>query len=279
MKMTRLERRYLQRIALDHPYYDTHKPPLTDAEACAIVAANVTMTGKAFVDSVYAKLGMTRPAAETKRFQRLRGIGEQLAVPPIRRIAIAVLAVILLVVFFAATPVGRTIAEDAIRFVVRMFGKGMTITPEENIGSETVPEARADFPLFAYDVSRDEDPREGIAKFTELTGHEPFVLKGLAPEEVYCCPDGSEMLVTVYRTENGGQVYISEMRNLDDTLYITSDSGIQVFRDYKGLYFSVDESGNRAVYVALLPDSVVYVYLKGDVDKEFVLSALLDYAE
>jgi hypothetical protein len=279
MKMTKAEWNYLRKIALDHPFYDTHKLPLTEAEAGAIVAANNTLTGKEFVDSVCGKLGIARPAEEKIRFAWLRGIGEQLAVPPIRRIAIAVLAMILLVVFFAATPVGRTLADEAIHFVVRMFGKEMTITPEEMIGSEAVPEAKPELPSFAYNVSRDEDPREGIAKFIELSGHKPLVLEGLTPEEVYCCPDGSEMLVTIYRTENGGQVYTSEMRSLDDTLYIVSDSGIQVFRDYDGLYFAVDESRNSAVYVALLPDSVVCVYLKGDVDKEFVLSALLDYAE
>ena len=51
MKMTRLEWRYLQRIALDHPYFDTHKLPLTEKEAKAIVKANITMTGREFVDS------------------------------------------------------------------------------------------------------------------------------------------------------------------------------------------------------------------------------------
>ena len=35
MRMTRLEWRYLQKIALDHPYFDTHKLPLTDKEAKA----------------------------------------------------------------------------------------------------------------------------------------------------------------------------------------------------------------------------------------------------
>jgi hypothetical protein len=61
MKMTRLEWRYLQKVALDHPYFDTHKLPLTEKEAKAIVEANNRMTGKEFVDSIYAKLGMTRP--------------------------------------------------------------------------------------------------------------------------------------------------------------------------------------------------------------------------
>ena len=86
MKMTRLEWRYLQGIALDHPYYDTHKPPLSDAEARAIVQANNTMTGREFVDSVYAKLGMVRPVKEKERLAWLRSIGGLFSVPSIRRI-------------------------------------------------------------------------------------------------------------------------------------------------------------------------------------------------
>ena len=76
MKMTRLEWRYLQRIALDHPYFDTHELPLTEQEAKAIVEANVTMTGREFVDSVYEKLGIVRPKEEKKRLVWLRSIGE-----------------------------------------------------------------------------------------------------------------------------------------------------------------------------------------------------------
>ena len=99
MKMTRLEWRYLQRIALDHPYFDTHKLPLTEKEAKAIIEANNTMTGREFVDSIYAKLGMTRPEEKKDRFAWLHNIGELFTVPPIRKIAIAVLVVVLMTVF------------------------------------------------------------------------------------------------------------------------------------------------------------------------------------
>ena len=60
-KMTKEEWKRLQAIALDHPFYDVYDPPLTDEEAKAIAAQNIKMTGKEFVDSIYAKLGMPRP--------------------------------------------------------------------------------------------------------------------------------------------------------------------------------------------------------------------------
>ena len=132
MKMTRLEWRYLQRIALDHPYYDTHKPPLSDAEARAIMEVNNTMTGREFVDSIYAKLGMTRPVKDKKRLAWLRDIGEQLTIPPIRKIAIAILVVLLMTVFFAATPTGRAIAESAIQYITTLFDDGSIVVNRSN---------------------------------------------------------------------------------------------------------------------------------------------------
>ena len=137
MKMTRLEWTYLQRIALDHPYFDTHKLPLTEKEAKAIVEANNTMTGREFVDSIYAKLGMTRPQEEKKRLSWLRNIDGLFTVPPIRKIAIAVLVVILMTVFFAATPTGRAIAESVIQYIATLFDDGMVSFYRND--NETIP--------------------------------------------------------------------------------------------------------------------------------------------
>lgn len=65
MKMTERESKRLLKIALDHPFFDCFPPLLTDEEAKAIVAKNCKMTGKEFVDSIYAELGMERPKDTT----------------------------------------------------------------------------------------------------------------------------------------------------------------------------------------------------------------------
>ena len=64
-KMSRREWKKLQAIAVDHPFYDVYSPPLSEEEAEAIVAQNNKMTGKEFVDSIYAKLGIPRPDRKT----------------------------------------------------------------------------------------------------------------------------------------------------------------------------------------------------------------------
>lgn len=121
MKMTRLEWRYLQKKALDHPYYDTHKPPLTEEQAEAIIKEQVTRTGKEFVDSVYAQAGRKRPEKAYRRFAWMADAFGMLRVPPIRKIAIAILAAVLLTVFLAATPAGRAVAEGVVRIITEMI--------------------------------------------------------------------------------------------------------------------------------------------------------------
>lgn len=64
LKMSKSKK--LQRIALDHPFYDVHQPPISEEEARAIVERENKLTGKEFVDAIYAKLGMERPERTSK---------------------------------------------------------------------------------------------------------------------------------------------------------------------------------------------------------------------
>ncbi len=47
------------------PYHGIHRFPVSAEEAEAIVARENKMTGKEFVDSIYAILGMKRPERTT----------------------------------------------------------------------------------------------------------------------------------------------------------------------------------------------------------------------
>lgn len=65
MTITKREYKRFLKIVLDHPFFDCFTPQLTEKEAEAIVAENCKMTGKEFVDSIYAELGMVRPKDPT----------------------------------------------------------------------------------------------------------------------------------------------------------------------------------------------------------------------
>ncbi|MDO4835720.1 MAG: hypothetical protein Q4B07_04650 [Clostridia bacterium] len=278
MKMTRPEWRYLQRIALDHPYYDTHKLPLTEAEARTIMEKNNTMTGKEFVDSVYAKLGMTRPAKEQKRFALLRGIGGLLAVPPIRRIAIVVLAILLLTVFFAATPAGRAIAESVIRYIVTLFEDGR-VSAERNdneaplvtLDTESVIETgeldeNDDFTGYVYIESFDE--------FTVRTGKKPVVLPLPYTELFFFHETDIDYLVlnATYETTEGTIITLQTWNA--ECLASSTLEGYSTYAADNTIYYSVKEGKERIYCIKVFDDSIFNIMSKGSFSLEDLISML-----
>ena len=264
--MTRLEWRYLQRIALDHPYFDTHKLPLTEKEAKAIVEANNTMTGREFVDSVYEKLGMVRPKEEKKRFVWLRSIGELFTVPPIRRIAIAVLVVVLMTVFFAATPAGRAIAESVIRRVVY------------NRNDNTVQMN----PVFAVP-----DPEEGetleqecniidvdsFEAFAAATGVRPKVLPYPHAKLYYDHDEFTDYLElhAEYETPKG-TIITSQIWNVLD-LGASTSTGFSVYDADPSVRYSIEENG-RITEMKLYEDSIFRIFAKDSYTAEELVNLL-----
>ncbi len=277
MKMTRLEWTYLKRIALDHPYYDTHKLPLTEAEAMAIVDENNTMTGREFVDSVYAKLGKTRPVKEKRRFDKLRSFAELFTVPPIRRIAIVVLAVILTTVFFAATPTGRAIAESVIQYITRVFRDGSLVRYRNN--SEAIPVLH-DAPD-ALSLSDDKgDYKEDVyyvktfEEFFQRTGKTPFVLPLQYTELYYYEQNGDIDLFSQYHT-SGGTIFTCQIWS-DKAVRSQTSVGYTVCSEDNTIYYSVDESHGCIVYIRVFEDSVLTVYAEGSFLTEEIIRLLRD---
>ena len=277
MKMTRLEWRYLQRIALDHPYFDTHKLPLTEKEAKAIVKANIKMTGREFVDSVYAKLGMTRPKEEKKCFAWLRNIGELFTVPPIRKIAIAVLVVVLMLVFFAATPTGRAIAESVIQYIVTLFEDGGIAV---NQTTSTTSSYVVTYDGFSADDVKDLVENDAICvhikafeEFTKATGKVPYVLP-LAYTELYYEYDEDIDYLVLYSTYDTqkGLIVAYQVWDIIDIVSTTSTE-YEVYDSDKYIYYSVEDGG----YIhckRVLNDSVITVSSKGNYTKEDLIEMM-----
>ena len=264
MSMTRLEWRYLQKIALDHPYFDTHELPLTEKEAKAIVKANIKMTGREFVDSIYAKLGMTRPEEKKDRFAKLRSIGELFTVPPIRKIAIAVLVIILMAVFFAATPTGRAIAESVIQYVVTLFDDGKLIMNRNDTEVQTyvVP----DDGFIGSDLQDPKDITAHVAKvntvqeFIEATGKTPIVLPISYSDLYYEYDDELEYLefVALYSTADG-EIVTYQISNTDYLESVSSTGFLKYDEEDDSVYYSVEEEEGRFHCQIILKDSIITV--------------------
>ncbi len=255
MRMTRLEWQYLQKIALDHPYFDTHKLPLTEKEAKTIVEANNTMTGREFVDSIYAKLGMTRPAEEKKHFAWLHSLSELITVPPIRKIAIAVLVVILMTVFFAATPTGRAIAESVIRYIATLLEDGgvyvnrsdnetimhdLNKTPVLANPKDTSPVSENTIPEYE---ENDEVNVDTFEEFIAATGVLPTVLPFPYTKLCYINDEFQHYLRlhAVYETPKGMIVTV-QYWNMPDLTFSTA-AGYTVYDTDPSVYYSFDYDG------------------------------------
>ena len=266
MKMTRLEWRYLQRIALDHPYFDTHKLPLTEKEAKAIVEANNRMTGREFVDSIYAKLGMTRPEEKKDRFAWLHNIGELFTVPPIRKIAIAVLVVVMMTVFFAATPTGRAIAESVIRYIATLFDDGRLIVNQSDNETQLFFVEDSDKSVISEQDERDDLMAyvflESFDEFVESTGKSPVILS-LPILELYYAhyPEIDYLeLHSRYETANG-EIIAFQIWDVDDS-FSTTLIGISTLDADESIYYSIEEDGTIVV-IKVLDESVLYLESKG----------------
>lgn len=266
MKMTRLEWRYLQRIALDHPYYDTHKLPLTEKEAKAIVEANNRMTGKEFVDSIYAKLGMTHPEEKKDRFAWLHNIGELFTVPPIRKIAIAVLVVVMMTVFFAATPTGRAIAESVIQYIVTLLEGGkLAVNRNDN---EEVPYVMTydgftgDEPQNAEDITAHDVYVDSVDEFSIITGKTPIMLPLPYTSLYYEYDDEIAYLAfyVTYDTQNG-KIVTYQIWDTEDLVY-SAISDFQLYDADENIYYSIEEEG-RILCQKILEDSVITITSEG----------------
>lgn len=277
MKMTRLEWTYLQRIALDHPYFDTHKLPLTEKEAKAIVEANNTMTGREFVDSIYAKLGMTRPQEEKKRLSWLRSLGELFTVPPIRKIAIAVLVVVLMTVFFAATPTGRAIAESVIQYIVTLFEDGsLTVNQHDSDAMITSSDKES--------VSVGDDWQEAdnsivyvntFEEFTTATGVQPVVLPFPHTELYYYYDEYTSFLKlnTIYKTSTG-MITTYQIWNTD-VLSASTSTGFTTYDADSSVCYSLEENGMTTV-MKLYDDSIMGIIFDDSYTVDSIISLFAD---
>jgi hypothetical protein len=268
MKMTRLEWRYLQKIALDHPYFDTHKLPLSEKEADAIVKANIRMTGTEFVDSIYAQLGMNRPSEEKKPFAWLRSIGEQFTIPPIRKIVISVLVVLLLTVFFAATPMGHAIAESVIQYIVTLFEDGSIVISQSNHETMSASVSNKEKPL-----SEEQDESDDIASyvflnsfddFLKATGKTAFVLP-LPFTTLYYDYDKTVdflELYSIYETTDG-IIVASQIWDVEDMVSSTS-AGYMVYDADTSILYSVEKETGYIYCKKLMGDSVFNISSSGN---------------
>ena len=276
MKMTRMEWRYLQKVALDHPYFDTHELPLTEKEAKAIVKANIGMTGREFVDSVYETLGMTRPEEKKERFAWIRSVGSLFTVPPIRRIAIAVLVVILMTVFFAATPTGRAIAESVIRYFSTILDDGRVAAVRSDVDTTTEHDRETEANAAARESAENQSIRIPVASFDEFTaktGRTPVSLP-LPCTELYYEHDAFLGYVSLHAAYDlpDETIVTVQIWSTEDILFST-DAGYQTYDAADNVYDSLEEDGSIHI-CKVYEESCLTVIARGSLSTDELMDML-----
>lgn len=272
MRMTRLEWRYLQKIALDHPYYDTHKLPLTESEAEAIIREQVTRTGKEFVDSIYSQLGMSRPEKQKNRFTWAANVVSLFRVPPIRKIVAVALALLLLTVFFAATPTGRAVAESVIQYIVQLLDDGRLVI-NQNVNESPIILVNNENESIADKQDFEEDDVvhvKSFKDFTKTTEKTPLMLMP-NPSELYYIYDQEVDYIELHSTYDTprGKIITAQIWDAESLISVTL-TGYSMYNE--SLYYSIEESGD--IYcIKVLEDSTITIMSNGNytVDEMFEL--------
>lgn len=133
--LTTFERKRIERIALDHPFFDMHPQLFTRKELRAVLAQGPRKSGPQVIAEVRKELGMIyAPDCQNQRTfaEALRDVS---FVPSFRR-TVAVVALCLLMIFFMVFTVpGRAFAEEVYSIVIEftdgLFGAYNNI-PSEN---------------------------------------------------------------------------------------------------------------------------------------------------
>lgn len=239
--LTTFERKRIERIALDHPFFDMHPQLFTRKELRAVLAQGPRKSGPQVIAEVRKELGMIyAPDCQNQRTfaEALRDVS---FVPSFRR-TVAVVALCLLMIFFMVFTVpGRAFAEEVYSIVIEftdgLFGAYNNI-PSEN---SAVP----DFTSLPQDIGTLQELAELLncplyACDDELIGFE------------YDVESSSVLVVTSrYETENGQSYAICQEYYGSSTFWGASveaeRNSVQVSTPI-GIEMYVDQSEDGTVY-------------------------------
>ena len=245
-KLTGPERKQIERTALDHPFFDVPGAVLSRKEAKAIVrAAADRKTGAEIVREACVKADVPCPASLGARPRLSETFRELFTVPAIRRIGIAVLALILIVVFFAATPIGRSIAESVIRYVGTLVDDRVLIINRSDSDHQLVIISEQSDPTDAEQVEVEAAVTyvDSFAAFAEATGKTPFVLP-LPCTELYYEYDSFFDILSLFATYEipDGKIVAYQVWDAE-TLTATSLTGYQAYDADDSVFYSIENDG------------------------------------
>lgn len=123
------ERKRIERIALDHPYFDMHAPLLTKKELRTILAQGPRKTGPQVIAEVKNELGTAHAPATQKKRTLAEALRDASFVPSFRRAVVLGLLSLLLILFMTLTVPGRAFAEELYSLIVEFINGSLNAYP------------------------------------------------------------------------------------------------------------------------------------------------------
>jgi len=274
--LTWIEKKQIEKIAFDHPFFDTHGTVLSKKEAEAIIrSAEARKSGVEIVSEACDKAGVPRPDFVDNHSSVFDNLKEIVAIPAIRRIGIIVIALILLVVFFAATPIGRAIAESVIQYIATLFEDGRVVVNQtdnktEMILLDTAPDSER------KDLHEQENSEVYVNSFEEFTTAmvvQPMVLPFPHTELKYHYDELNDYLQlnALYETPKG-TIITFQIWNTPD-LEATTSTGFTVYDADPSIYYSFEDNGSINV-MKLYEDSVLGIIVEDGYTLDEIISFL-----
>ena len=263
-KLTWIEKKQIERIAFDHPFFDMHGTVLSKKEAKAIIRSTETRkSGIEIVSEACDRVGIPRPDSVDNRSSIFDNLKEIFSIPMARRIGIIAIALILLIVFFAVTPTGKAIAESLIQYIVSLFDDGrLVINQSDN-----------DYPMVLVNDENEKDGEyqddendyvyiESFDAFSEVTGKTPVKLP-LQYSEIYYVFDKEIDYLELHSTyiTQRGRIVTYQIWDVPDMFSFTL-TGYKIYDENDGIYYSIENNGS--IYCKrVLKDSIITVYSDG----------------
>lgn len=112
------ERKRIERIVLNHPFFDMHAPLLTKKEIRAILAQGPRKSGPQVITEVKKELGLIDAPITQQKRTLLEALHDASFVPSFRRTVVLGALCLLLVLFMTLTVPGRAFAKEIYSIII-----------------------------------------------------------------------------------------------------------------------------------------------------------------
>ena len=254
--LTAFERKRIERIASDHPYFDMHAPLLTKKELRTILIQGPRKTGSQVVAEVREELGICHCPNLQERRSFTEALRDAFFVPSFRRTVVLAALSLLLVLFMTLTVPGRAFAEELYSIIIDFANGSLNILN----ANPSEPQHDWNFSSIPNDMDSPEAFAAGLDYSIVFTNDELLSFR-------YAPIDNNSLLIRSKYQDERGRTYIIEQelyrdeavwgfgaKNYHDTTEVQASIGIT-------MYGGISDDGTN-ILTGVIPQSTIQLSSK-----------------